>query len=316
MGVAPSPRRRPRGKPPPPGPQVPQQALGLLLLRPGVLDEPAAQQGGRVELSVGLVVLGEEQEGLRLDGFQDDPLDDRVERGSLLVALLVLGRGARHHVPQLQVSQVALRGFFLLAALPVEGRELLRGDPLVVLLGDRPFVGPNGVRDLVEGRKALADGAPHSRIVRPEGRRLSVVEQGVQVHVEELVGLAQAVPGPVILGRDRNGPPVGFHGLLGLLQLDVFVTHEGPGRRVGPIELEGPLEVQDGLLALLLEGVVVSHDAAGFGTVLVDDDGLVSKVGEAHPIFLHVKNVRVDVLVVEGVPVVFGRLAEPHQSLL
>mmetsp|Transcript_18251 Transcript_18251/g.45348 ORF Transcript_18251/g.45348 Transcript_18251/m.45348 type:complete len:227 (-) Transcript_18251:1121-1801(-) len=39
-------------------------------------------------------------------------------------------------------------------------------------------------------------------------------------------------------------------------------------------------------------------------------------MGEANPVFLDVKNVRIDVLVIEGILVVFGRFSKPHQCLL
>jgi hypothetical protein len=56
---------------------------------------------------------------------------------------------------------------------------------------------------------------------------------------------------------------------VGVFELDVFVTHEGPGRETRPVEGEGAAEVLNGLFVEGQEGVVVSDDDAGFGAELV-----------------------------------------------
>ncbi len=45
-----------------------------------------------------------------------------------------------------------------------------------------------------------------------------------------------------------------------ILHLDILVTHEGPRRQVGTIELSCTSEVLDGLLMLSAQGVIISYD--------------------------------------------------------
>ena len=45
------------------------------------------------------------------------------------------------------------------------------------------------------------------------------------VHFEDLVGLAEAVPGAVVLAVDVDGAPVGLDCRVSVLHLDVLVAH-------------------------------------------------------------------------------------------
>lgn len=98
---------------------------------------------------------------------------------------------------------------------------------------------------------------------------LPEVVQGVVGHPEDLVGLAQAVPSPVVPRVDVHRPPVGLNRGLWVLHLDILVPHQSPRGEVVPVQLQRPPEVSHGLLVLGPQGVVVPDDAAGLWLVLV-----------------------------------------------
>lgn len=106
---------------------------------------------------------------------------------------------------------------------------------------------------------------------------LSVIVQTVKRHLEDLVGLTQAVPGSVVPLVHFNGVserkhteestplllvqnplltnkvvlrPVGLDGSRGVFHFHVFVAHQSPGPQAPRVEFERPLEVQRGLLVL------------------------------------------------------------------
>ncbi len=133
------------------------------------------------------------------------------------------------------------------------------------------------------------------------------VEEGVVVHFEDLVRLAQPVPGAVVFPVDVHGAPVGFNGRVRVLHLDVFVAHEGPGGEEGAVQGQGAPEVHDGFFVLGFEGVVVADDAAGFGAEFVGGCGELGEEGEFGPGGHDVQHVGV---VVQGVEAVRGGVDE------
>jgi len=129
-------------------------------------------------------------------------------------------------------------------------------------------------------REARPNSLPHLGIVRPEGSSALVVEEGVVVHLQHLVRLAEAVPGAVVLAVDVDGAAVGFDGGVRVLHLDVLVAHERPGGEEGAVEGEGAAEVHDGFFVLRFEAVVVADHAACFGAEFVGCGGELGEEGE------------------------------------
>jgi hypothetical protein len=89
-----------------------------------------------------------------------------------------------------------------------------------------------------------------------------IVVQRVERHLENLVRLAEAVPGAVValVGVERLA--VRLDGGLGVLQLHVLVAQQRPRRHVARIEPQRALEVGDRLDVLALDAVVVADDDA------------------------------------------------------
>ena len=127
---------------------------------------------------------------------------------------------------------------------------------------------------------AAADRLPHLRVVRPQAGRALVVEQGIEVHLEDLVRLSEAVPGAVVFAVDVDGAAVGLDGRVRVFHLDVLVAHERPGGEEVAVEGEGAPEVLDRFLVLGFERVVVADDAAGFGAEFVGCGGELGDEGE------------------------------------
>lgn len=97
----------------------------------------------------------------------------------------------------------------------------------------------------------------------PESCGSVIILNGIVMHVEQFVDLAEAIPGAIvfrvdiwnvqisqILGSARmirtNGPPVSFYCSVAILEFDKFVTHKRPCGKVVSIELKRSLEILDG----------------------------------------------------------------------
>lgn len=65
-----------------------------------------------------------------------------------------------------------------------------------------------------------------------------------------------------------------------VLELDVLVSHECPGREAGAVECQGAAEVVYCFFVLGEEGVVVPNHDAGFGAELVGSGTEVREEGE------------------------------------
>ena len=65
-----------------------------------------------------------------------------------------------------------------------------------------------------------------------------------------------------------------------VFHLDVFVTHEGPGRKIVPIEGECAPEIHYGFFVLGFQRVVISDYAACFGPEFVGSGGDLGEEGE------------------------------------
>lgn len=123
------------------------------------------------------------------------------------------------------------------------------------------------------------------------------------VHLEDLVGLAEPVPGAVVLAVDVDGAPVGLDGRVRVLDLDVLVAHERPGGQKGPVEGQCAPEVHDRFFVLGFQAVVVADDAACFRAELVRRGGELREEGEPRPVRHDVQHVGVVVQGVEAVRV-------------
>ena len=62
------------------------------------------------------------------------------------------------------------------------------------------------------GRTSTYQSTPHACVERAEGGSLPVVVDGIKIHLEELVGLTEAVPGPVVAGVNVHGPTIRLRG--------------------------------------------------------------------------------------------------------
>lgn len=118
------------------------------------------------------------------------------------------------------------------------------------------------------------------------------------MHLEDLVGLAEAVPGAVVAAVDVDSAAVGFDSRVGVLELDVLVAHEGPGGEAGAVQGQGAAEVVYGFFVLGEQRVVVADDDAGFGAEFVGGGAEMGEEGEFGAQSHDVEDVGV---VVEGV---------------
>jgi hypothetical protein len=161
-----------------------------------------------------------------------------------------------------------------------------------------------------ETLEALAQCAPHARIVRSQRGGATIIVQCVERHLENLVGLAEAVPGAIValIGVERLA--VGLNGSLGVLQLHVLVSEQRPRRDVARIEPQRALEVGDRLDVLALDAVVVADDDARFRSIAIDARRLVRQHRQLGGLVLHVENVGVPVELVEAVRLGFAHLLE------
>mmetsp|Transcript_22178 Transcript_22178/g.70849 ORF Transcript_22178/g.70849 Transcript_22178/m.70849 type:complete len:250 (-) Transcript_22178:1014-1763(-) len=186
-----------------------QHGLRLLLLRPGVVEQHLAVALGLHQVARVLEVVAG-QVAQRLDGV-------RPSHGVLrLAAREVLG--------------VVVGG--LLAVVELLGKErgqAMRRDPLAVVVALGALVALDGLLGAVQLLVASRERAPHARVVRPQGRSLAVIVQGVKVHEQDLIRLSEAVPGAVVAGVDIHGASVRLDGRLCVLELDELVPHERPG---------------------------------------------------------------------------------------
>lgn len=153
----------------------------------------------------------------------------------------------------------------------VDGAELVEDDRIGVHGDGGGFpISFDGVFEFFEFFAAISDGLPHTLVHGFQGACSLVVVQGVEVHVQDLVGLAQAVPCSEILVVGVDGPSVALNGGVGVLQLNKLVAHQGPRTEAVLAQRQGPLVVHDGLLVVKLDGVVVGYYAAGLWTERVD----------------------------------------------
>mmetsp|Transcript_6199 Transcript_6199/g.27928 ORF Transcript_6199/g.27928 Transcript_6199/m.27928 type:complete len:266 (-) Transcript_6199:1037-1834(-) len=198
-----------------------------------------------------------------------------------------------------------MRGGFGVVGFVVKLREFPQRDSLLVPVGVRPLVAPDGRHRHLQlvALVALPHRAPHPRILGAQSRRPLVVIQRVVGHGEDLVGLPEAVPGSVVPRVDVHRVPVRVNGRRRVLHLHVLVAHERPRAEVLPVQTERPGEVHHRLLVLRLEGVVVTHDAARLGPVLVGQHRAVRQVGQLRGRLLHVQDVTVRVHPLEPVRV-------------
>jgi hypothetical protein len=125
---------------------------------------------------------------------------------------------------------------------------LLRGDALPAPQRHGARVAPLGVGPALEAEEAAPDGAPHPGVVGVQRSRIAEVEESVEEHVHDLVGLAEAVPRAVLTRAEVHRASVGLDGRGGVLHLDVLVPQERPCAQVRRVQLERALEVLHGPL--------------------------------------------------------------------
>lgn len=92
---------------------------------------------------------------------------------------------------------------------------------------------------------------------------------------------------------------------MGVLHLNVLVSHECPCTEEAAVEGEGSAEVHDGFFVLAFEAVVVADDAAGFWAELVSSGGELGDEAEFGTALHDVEDVGVVVETVEAVRVGF-----------
>mmetsp|Transcript_26156 Transcript_26156/g.63774 ORF Transcript_26156/g.63774 Transcript_26156/m.63774 type:complete len:243 (-) Transcript_26156:1116-1844(-) len=236
-----------------------------------------------------LVILCQKHQGFCFGSFHYDTMYNVVQ--CWLLCWIWIG----DHVAQLQMSDIALGRFFLSPFLAVQGSQFLRGNTFRVFLRHRSFVCPNGIGNLVQCHKTESHCTPHASIIRTQHGCLAVIEQSVQMHIEEFIGLSQSIPSTIILGADSDRSSIGFHGGLGLLQFHILVSHQGPSTSIRSIQFQCPLKVKDCLLPLLSKRIVVSNDTTSLWSILVNDSGLMGQLRQSDTVFLDVQNIRVDV---------------------
>ena len=87
-----------------------------------------------------------------------------------------------------------VRRLRLVALFAEEARQLCVGDPLAVVIALRALVAADRLGLPLEQLVAPCHRTPHPRVVRAERSRLAIVEERVEVHRQDLVRLAKAVP--------------------------------------------------------------------------------------------------------------------------
>ena len=83
---------------------------------------------------------------------------------------------------------------------------------------------------------ATGHGIPHPGVFGTGYNSSTEIVQSIVIHVLELVGLTEAVPGSEIFGVDLHSMSVGVYGPCYVLHLQVFVAHQGPCCQTGSIE--------------------------------------------------------------------------------
>mmetsp|Transcript_55950 Transcript_55950/g.122878 ORF Transcript_55950/g.122878 Transcript_55950/m.122878 type:complete len:393 (+) Transcript_55950:60-1238(+) len=263
---------------------VPQHGLGLILLRARRVQQPCRTGLALSQPALIPVEYHQEFQGLHhLSRDTNTPGDSGVPSATLASRLcfqhLAVISCCLPPVPEILMQTSEARQCHSLAvAAPVRLLIALKGLGL-------------SVHEVV----ALRHGAPHPRILGAQGHGTPVVEEGIEVKIQELVGLAKAVPGSVVPWVDVNGRAIGVDCGGRILHLHELMAHEDPCRSEVAIEAERALEVRHRPLVLALQAVVVPDDATRLGGVLVHPDGLASKVAQRRRLLLDVQDVGVRV---------------------
>lgn len=88
---------------------------------------------------------------------------------------------------------------------------------------------------------------PHTSIIGPQLRSLTVVEQCIVRHHEHLVSLPEPVPSPKVFSVDIHCSPIRLYCSIGVLHLEILVANQCPGLQAVGVEVERTLEVDDRL---------------------------------------------------------------------
>lgn len=111
--------------------------------------------------------------------------------------------------------------------------------------------------------------APHPAVLEVGVQSLLKVLQGVLEMAVHLIGLSQAVPGPVVPGIDLDCLVVGIDCSLDIFELEELVPEESVCSQKLRVYLGASGEVLGRLDVLPHKGVIVPQDALGFWNVFV-----------------------------------------------
>ena len=88
---------------------------------------------------------------------------------------------------------------------------------------------------------------------------LLVVVKSIDVHFEDVVELAQTVPGAIFLWINFDGSSVGQTGSRVVFEFDKLVSDDYPNAGLFGIETESPLEKSNSLLMLSSDRIVITY---------------------------------------------------------
>mmetsp|Transcript_116913 Transcript_116913/g.249812 ORF Transcript_116913/g.249812 Transcript_116913/m.249812 type:complete len:372 (-) Transcript_116913:674-1789(-) len=278
---------------------VPQHGLGLILLRARRVQQPC--RTGLALSQPALIPVEYHQEFQGLHHLSRDATTPGAS-GVPVAALAIL----------LCCEHLAIVGGGLpsVPKILLQAREARQCHALAVAATVRLFIAFHSLGLTVHKVVTLRHGAPHPRILGAQGHGTPVVEEGIEVKIQELVGLAKAVPGSVVPWVDVNGRAIGVDCGGRILHLHELMAHEDPCRSEVAIEAERALEVRHRPLVLALQAVVVPDDATRLGRVLVYLHSLTGEVTQCGRLLLNVENVRVGLQGSEFVGVALPHLLE------
>lgn len=92
----------------------------------------------------------------------------------------------------------------------------------------------------------------------PQSSCVLVVVERIVMHAKQLIGLAEPIPSSVVLPIDVHRASVRLDRRMRVLHLNIFMAHQCPGGKVGPIQFCRSPEVLDGFLVFLPQRVVVT----------------------------------------------------------
>lgn len=200
--------------------------------------------------------------------------------------------------------------------LSIQPGQLGQRNTLLVFVALRSLVALNGFSALAHLLVAAAERGPHARVLGLRVRRNTEVVRRIALHLVDLVGLTEAVPGAEVGRVSVDCGAIRLYSGRRVLHLEVLVAHQSPGRYKLAVKLDGAHEVEHALLVVASQTIVVTDDAAALWAILVileDAEGEMSQISVVLP---DVENIRVEVEVFVPLRIGMQQLLEPIDGIV